>query len=57
MTTTVLELITNLKHYPGSTKLTIKNVDGDFEFAIVDFKSGDDGVSIIINEKEYEEEE
>ncbi|MBN3940762.1 hypothetical protein [Nostoc sp. NMS9] len=56
MTTTVLELIENLKHYPGATEVTIKNVD-DVEFAITDFKSVDDGVTIIIGEKEYEDEE
>ena len=56
MTTTVLELIENLKHYPGGAKLTIKDVD-DVEFAIVDVKSFDDGVNIIIGEKEYEDEE
>jgi len=59
MTTTVLELLENLKHYPGATKLNIRDVD-DEEFAIVDFKSGDDGVTIVIGEKEYgdsEEEE
>ncbi|MBG1263083.1 hypothetical protein [Nostoc commune] len=56
MTTTVLELLENLKHYPGATEVTIKDVD-DQEFAIVDFKSFDDGVTIIIGEKEYEDEE
>ncbi|MEH1771584.1 hypothetical protein [Nostoc sp.] len=56
MTTTVLELIENLKHYPGATAVNIKSVD-DEEFAIVDYKSGDDGVSIIIGEKVYEDDE
>ena len=61
MTTTVLELIENLKHYPGATKLNIRDVD-DEEFAIVDYQSGDDGVTIVIGEKvdddpEDEEEE
>ncbi|MBN3905128.1 MAG: hypothetical protein HWQ35_00620 [Nostoc sp. NMS1] len=56
MTTTVLELIENLKHYPGATKLNIKDVD-DEEFAIVDFKSFDDGVTIIVGEKGYEDDE
>ncbi|MEH1981401.1 MAG: hypothetical protein V7L27_19395 [Nostoc sp.] len=56
MTTTVLELIENLKHYPGATEVTIKDVD-DVEFAIVDFKSFDGRVTIIIGEKEYEDDE
>ncbi|WP_375495571.1 hypothetical protein [uncultured Nostoc sp.] len=56
MTTTVLELIENLKHYPGATEITIKDVD-DVEFAIVDFKSFDGGVTIIIGEKGYEDDE
>ncbi|OYE02599.1 hypothetical protein [Nostoc sp. 'Peltigera membranacea cyanobiont' 232] len=57
MTTTVLELIENLKHYPGATVVTIKDVD-DVEFAfassvgaaIVDFKALDNTVTIIIGE-------
>ncbi|MEH1894123.1 MAG: hypothetical protein V7K94_02180 [Nostoc sp.] len=59
MTTTVLELTANLKHYPGATAVTIKDVD-DVEFAIVDFHSGDDGVTIVIGSKvdgESDEEE
>jgi hypothetical protein len=59
MTTTVLELIENLKHYPGATVVNIKDVD-DEEFAIVDFQSGDDGVTIVIGSKvesEPDEEE
>lgn len=59
MTTTVLELLENLKHYPGATKLNVRDVD-DEEFAIVDFQSGDDGVTIVIGEKvesEPDEEE
>ncbi|MCC5669874.1 hypothetical protein LC653_40240 [Nostoc sp. CHAB 5784] len=64
MTTTVLELIENLKHYPSATEVTIKDVD-DTEFAfafsvgaaIVDFKSLDDGVTIVIGEKEYDNED
>ena len=63
MTTTVLELLENLKHYPGATAVTIQDVD-DTEFAfafsvgeaIVDYKSFDDGLTIIIGEKEYEDE-
>ncbi|MBN3892508.1 MAG: hypothetical protein HWQ43_26310 [Nostoc sp. JL31] len=50
MATTVLELIENLKHYPGATKLNIKDVD-DEEWAILDYQSGDDGVTIVIDEK------
>ncbi|MHC5740269.1 hypothetical protein, partial [Nostoc sp.] len=59
MTSTVQELIANLKHYPGATEVTIKDVD-DMEFAIVDFQSGDDGVTIVIGSKvesEPDEEE
>ncbi|MEH2256511.1 hypothetical protein [Nostoc sp.] len=56
MTTTVLELIENLKHYPGATVVTIKDVD-DLEFVIVDFKSESDGVTIVIGEKEYDEDD
>ncbi|WP_143855720.1 hypothetical protein [Nostoc sp. 'Peltigera membranacea cyanobiont' 232] len=33
MPTTVLEIIENLKHYPGATKVNIKHVDNE-EFAI-----------------------
>jgi hypothetical protein len=55
MTTTVLELIENLKHYPGATKVNTRDVD-DVEFAfassvgaaIVDFVAGVDGVTIVI---------
>ncbi|MEH2288313.1 hypothetical protein [Nostoc sp.] len=50
MTSTVLELIKNLKYYPDETKLTIKDVD-DVEFAIVDFCKEDNGVTIVIGEK------
>ena len=59
MTTTVLELLANLTPYPGVTKLSIKDVD-DEEYAIVDYQSGDDGVTIVIGEKvesEPDEEE
>ena len=59
MTTTVLELLANLTHYPGVTRLNIRDVD-DQEFAIVDYQSGDDGVTIVIGEKvesEPDEEE
>ncbi|MEH2197407.1 hypothetical protein [Nostoc sp.] len=49
MTTTVLELITNLKHYPDNTVVVIRDVD-DVEFAIVDFVAGTDGVTIVIGE-------
>jgi hypothetical protein len=50
MTTTVLELIENLKHYPGATEVTIKDVD-DEEFAIVDFLTRIDGMTIVIGSK------
>lgn len=56
MTTTVLELIANLKHYPGETVVTITDVD-DQEFAIVDFKSGNNKINIIIGEVVYDEPE
>ncbi|MBN3877946.1 MULTISPECIES: hypothetical protein [unclassified Nostoc] len=56
MTTTVLELIENLKHYPGATEVTIKDVD-DEEFAIVDYQYKGDGVTIVIDEKVDDEEE
>lgn len=50
MTTTVLELITNLKHYPDNTVVVIRDVD-DVEFAIVDFQSVINTVEIVIGEK------
>jgi hypothetical protein len=59
MTTTVLEILENLKHYPGATRLNIKDVD-DEEWAIVDYQAGTDGVTIVIGEKaesEPDEEE
>ncbi|MEH2201284.1 hypothetical protein [Nostoc sp.] len=56
MTTTVLELITNLKHYPDNTVVVIRDVD-DQEFAIVDFQSVINTVEIVIGEKEEPEEE
>jgi hypothetical protein len=56
MTTTVLELITNLKHYPDNTVVTIKDVD-DVEFAIVDFESEANTVTIVIGEIEDGENE
>ena len=54
MTTTVVELIENLKHYPGITKVVITDVD-DQEFAIVDFQHENDKLTIVIGEKEEEE--
>ncbi|MBN3942996.1 MAG: hypothetical protein V7L21_26320 [Nostoc sp.] len=54
MTSTVGELIENLKDYPAETVLAVKDVD-DVEFAITDFKSFDDGVTIIIGSKVDEE--
>lgn len=56
MTTTVLELLANLKHYPDTTVITIQDVD-DVEFAIVDLKSENNTVTIIIGMKEEEGEE
>ncbi|MDQ3018842.1 MAG: hypothetical protein M3Q64_03160 [bacterium] len=56
MTTKVQELIANLKHYPDNTVVTIKDVD-DAEFAIVDFFSENNSVTIVIGEKEEPEEE
>lgn len=63
MTTTVSELIENLKHYPGAAKVTIKDVD-DVEFAmpsagaaIVDFVAGTDGLTIVIGEKVESEDD
>ncbi|MDZ8239703.1 MAG: hypothetical protein RMZ69_21565 [Nostoc sp. ChiQUE01a] len=49
MTTTVVELIANLKHYPDNTKVVITDVD-DVEFAIVDFKFENNIVNIVIGE-------
>lgn len=60
MTTTVLELIENLKHYPGATEVTIKTAVDDQEFAIVDYQAGSDGLTIVIGSKvepEPDEEE
>lgn len=59
MTTTVLELLESLKHYPGVTKVNIKDVD-DEEFAITDFVAGTDGITIVIGsivDEEPDEEE
>jgi hypothetical protein len=47
MTTTILELLSNLKHYPDNTLVTIKDVD-DGEFAIVDYQSVNNTLEIII---------
>jgi hypothetical protein len=55
MTTTVLELIANLKHYPDLTVVTITDIY-DQEFVIVDFKSETNTLNIIIGEVVYEEE-
>ena len=57
MTTTVLELIENLKHYPGATEVTITTAVDDQEFAIVDFKSEANGLNIVIGSKAEEDEE
>jgi hypothetical protein len=56
VTTTVLELLTNLKHYPDNTVVTIKDVD-DVEFAIVDFQFETNTVTIVIGEIEDGENE
>ncbi|MEH2445832.1 MAG: hypothetical protein V7K18_08615 [Nostoc sp.] len=56
MTTTVQELIANLKHHPDNTVVTIKDVD-DQEFAIVDFVLENYILNIIIGEKVEVEEE
>ncbi|MEH1817480.1 MAG: hypothetical protein V7L31_00010 [Nostoc sp.] len=56
MTTTVLELLEDLKHYPGATELIIKDVD-DQEFAIVDFEAEGNTVNIIIGKVVYTEEQ
>ncbi|MBC1241859.1 hypothetical protein [Nostoc sp. 2RC] len=49
MTTTVQEIIANLKHYAGDTKVIITDVD-DNEFALVDFKHENNTVNIVIGE-------
>lgn len=56
MTSTVQELLANLKIYPGDTVVSIKDVD-DVEFAIVDFFSENNTLTIVIGEKEESEEE
>lgn len=56
MTTTVQELITNLKHYPDNTVVVIRDVD-DVEFAIVDYQSVINTVEIVIGEKQQPESE
>ncbi len=58
MTTTVQEIIANLKHYAGDTKVVITDVD-DTEFAIVDFKyeSKSNIVNIVIGEIVIDEKE
>jgi hypothetical protein len=49
MTTTVLELIANLKHYPDDTVVIIKNVD-DEEFTIFDSYRGVNCLKIVIGQ-------
>lgn len=56
MTTTVLELLANLKHYPDDTKVVITDVD-DTEFAIVDFKHENNTLNIVIGSTEDEDED
>ncbi len=55
MTTTVLELVKNLKHHTDQTVVTIKDVD-DLEFAIVDFILEAGGLTMVIGEKSDSEE-
>lgn len=55
MTTTIRELIENLKHYPLGTVVVIRDVN-DTEFAIVDYQSVINTVEIVIGETEEEEE-
>jgi hypothetical protein len=56
MTTTVLELIAQLKHYPDNTVVTITDVD-DVEFAIVDIQPRNRILNIVIGKKVEPEEE
>ena len=56
MTTTVMELIKNLKYHPDETVVTIQDVD-DQEFAIVDFSLENKILTIIIGEKVEEDSE
>lgn len=56
MTTTVGELLKNLKDHPEATVLVIKDVD-DVEFAIVDFSKAENTLTIVIGDVEEEEEE
>ncbi|MHC5821507.1 MAG: hypothetical protein ACYT04_37980 [Nostoc sp.] len=55
MTTTVLELLANLKPYPDATKVVIQDVD-DQEFAIVDYVFSENVLTIKIGEKGYDED-
>ncbi|MEH2316177.1 hypothetical protein [Nostoc sp.] len=56
MTTTVRELLKNLKDYPEATLVRIKDVD-DQEFVIVDFSKAENTLTIVIGDKVEEEEE
>lgn len=56
MTTTVQELLVNLKHYPDNTVVTIKDVD-DGEFAIVDYQSEGNSMTIVIGEIVHEDKD
>ncbi|MEH2454502.1 hypothetical protein [Nostoc sp.] len=56
MTTTIRELLEDVKHYPLETVVVIKDVD-DQEFAIVAFKLENHTLSIVIGEKVEESEE
>ncbi|MEH2069158.1 MAG: hypothetical protein V7K47_13525 [Nostoc sp.] len=60
MTTTVQQLIENLKDYSDDTKVVITDVD-DVEFRIVGFNPGGNIVNIVIDgiviDEKYEYEE
>ncbi|MHC5826888.1 MAG: hypothetical protein ACYT04_66220 [Nostoc sp.] len=55
MTTTIRELLENVKHYPLETVVLIEDVD-DQDFAIVDFVHSENVLTIKIGEKAYQEE-
>ena len=56
MTTTIRELLKNLKHHTDETVVTIKDIE-DEEFAIVDFILETGGLTIVIGEKVESAEE
>ena len=55
MKTTVRELIDVLKDYSEQMEITVNHADQKFE--IIDFQSEANTLNIIINEKEYEDDE